>query len=135
MTLRKHGRESGVRSILTLYFMQKGYGNFLRILKALKWHGLRLTPKEAAYIRPLSKKFNIRLKPAFRLKQNASFPNLDYCKTPDGYWLETGVCVKKWAIDNYLVFSPFAPEISVERLQKIKDLPEDGMFISERLVF
>jgi hypothetical protein len=115
--------------------MQKGYGNFLRVLKALKWHGLRLTPKDAAYIRPLSKKFNIVLEPTFRLKQNATFPTLDYVKTPDGYWLKTGSDVKDWAVENYMKFSPFAPDKSSVRLEAIKSIPTEGAFILERLVF
>lgn len=116
----------------SIYIMKKGYGNFLRTLKALKWHGLYLSCREAAYIRPLSKKFAVQLIPKANHKahpQSTSYGRIE------GYWLKTSVGVKTWMVENYLKFSPLSPEISATRLERIKAILEDGLFISERLVF
>ena len=115
--------------------MKEDYSLFLRALKALKWHSLHLSCREAAYIRPLSKRFDIRLTATYPLKKNYNPFLLETTSKPDGYRLECGCDVKKWMVENYEKFTPLSGEFVKTRLAVIADIKEDGRFLAERLVF
>ena len=115
--------------------MKKDFSLFLRALKALKWHSLHLSCREAAYIRPLSKRFDIRLTPTYPLKKNYNPFLLETTNKPDGYHLETGCDVKKWMVENYEKLTPLNREIAKTRIAEIQSLKEGERFLSERLVF
>jgi hypothetical protein len=113
----------------------KKYGYFCKVLKAAKWNGCLLSVKEASYIRPLSKKFKIRLEPSYTLKSGSNWWNPEYYKKPTDYMLSVGEDVKIWLVENYEKYSPFGAEMTAKRLDAIKNLPtKDGMLVGQ-LVF
>lgn len=115
--------------------MKKDFLLFLRALKALKWHSLHLSCREAAYIRPLSKRFDIRLTPTYPPKKNYNPFLLETTSKPDGYRLECGRDVKKWVVENYEKLTPLKGEIVKTRISEIIAIKEEGRFLAERLIF
>lgn len=113
----------------------KKYGYFCKVLKAAKWNGCLLSLKEVSYVRPLQKKFNIRLSPIYALKSGSNFWNQEYYKKPTDYRLSVGEDVKVWLVENYEKYSPFGTELTAKRLEAIKNQPtNDGLLVGQ-LVF
>jgi len=115
--------------------MKKDFLLFLRALRALRWHSLHLSCKEAAYIRPLSKRFDIQLTPTYPLRKSHNPFLLETTSKPDGYHFQCGCDVKKWMIENYEELTPLSGEIVKNRISDLIALKEDGRFLAERLIF